>query len=485
MSPSELSRQLPWHTARRARLAERMQAAGGGIAIIPTAPEAVRNRDTHFPYRHDSYFHYVTGFTEPEAALVMIAGADRKDGVYSILFCRAKHEEREIWDGFRFGPAAAADAFGFDEAYAIEEFDTRIAPLLAGQPNLFYALGFDAAFDTRVLGAVNTVRNLVRTGQAPPAATIDVRTLLDDMRLVKDTHEIDIMRRAAAISTEAHKRAMRTARPGRFEYEIEAELLHEFRRNGSEYPAYGSIVAAGASACVLHYVANDAAMRDGDLLLIDAGCELRGYASDITRTFPVNGRFSGPQRDLYEIVLAAQAAAKAATRPGTPYNLPHEAAVRVLAQGMLDTGLLGGSLDGVIEQGNARNGGYHRFYMHRTGHWLGMDVHDAGPYKTGAANRAQPTSASAGAGAAAKTGHAGAGAATPGALDQDWLPLQAGNMVTVEPGIYVRPADDVPRAFWNIGIRIEDDALVTADGCEFITEDCPRTVADIEALMRG
>ena len=460
MNTSTLSQQLPWHAARRARLMERMQAVGGGIAVIPTAPEAVRNRDTHFPYRHDSYFHYLSGFTEPEAVVVLLAGAVTK----SILFCRAKHEEREIWDGFRYGPAAAADIFGFDEAYAIDEFDARLAQLMTGQSALFYAMGFDAGFDARVLAAINTVRNLVRTGQTPPASMVDVRTILDEMRLVKDAHEIDIMRRAAAISTEAHKRAMRASKPGRYEYEIEAELLHEFRRNGSEYPAYGSIVAAGANACVLHYVSNDAAMQDGDLLLIDAGCELRGYASDITRTFPVNGKFSGPQRDLYEIVLAAQAAARAATRPGTPYNLPHEAAVKVLAQGMLDTKLLTGSLDAALEQGNARNGGYFRFYMHRTGHWLGMDVHDAGPYKKG--------------GAAANS-------AIDAGADAGWLPLQPGNMVTVEPGIYVRPAADVPKAFWNIGIRIEDDALVTEDGCEFITEACPRTVADIEALMRG
>ena len=469
------------HAARRTALAARLRAQGGGIAVLPTAPEALRNRDAHYPYRHDSYFHYLSGFTEPEAVVVLISGAVTK----SILFCRPKHEEREIWDGFRFGPAAAAERFGFDQAYPIEEFDSRIAQLLAGQPNLFYAMGFDAPFDTRMLAAINTVRNLVRTGQTPPAATIDVRTLLDGMRLIKDAHEIALMRRAAAISTEAHKRARRATRPGRHEYEIEAELLHEFRRNGSESPAYGSIVAAGANACVLHYTANDAALRDGDLLLIDAGCEWRSYASDITRTFPVNGTFSGPQRDLYQIVLAAQTAAKAATRPGAPYNLPHEAAVKVLAQGMLDTGLLTGSLDAALEQGNARSGGYFRFYMHRTGHWLGMDVHDAGPYKKPAADSAPSGTASASASASASAGaRAGAGAPTA-ATDMDWLPLQAGNMVTIEPGLYVRPADDVPKAFWNIGIRIEDDALVTAQGCEFITEDCPRSIADIEALMRA
>ena len=433
--------------ARRTRLLETMHAAGGGIAIIPTAAERPRNRDTHFPYRHDSYAYYVSAFTEPEAVTLLIAGAESK----SILFCRPKHEEREIWDGFRHGPEAARTAFGYDEAWSIEEFDSRLPALMAGQANLFYALGFDAAFDARVTHALNTVRNMARSGLSAPTVIRDARALLDPMRVVKDASEIAIMRAAAAISTEAHKRAMRATRPGRHEYEIEAELLHEFRRGGSEYPAYTSIVAGGGNACVLHYVLNNAVLKDGDLLLIDAGCELASYASDITRTFPVNGRFSGPQRDLYELVLAAQAAALAMTRPGTPYNLPHEAAVRVLAQGMLDLGLLKGSLDAAIELGDKREGGYFRFYMHRTGHWLGLDVHDAGDYKR---------------------------------VDT-WLPLAPGNMVTVEPGIYVRPAADVDERFWNIGIRIEDDALVTIDGCELITAKCPKSVTDIEAWMRA
>ena len=433
--------------ARRARLIDTMRAAGGGIAIIPTAPEAPRNRDTHFPYRHDSYAYYVSGFTEPQAVTLLIVGGDSK----SILFCRPKHEEREIWDGFRYGPEAARAIFGYDESFPIEEFDSRLPALMAGQASLFYAVGFDASFDARVTQALNTVRSMTRSGLSAPAVIRDVRALLDPMRVVKDASEIATMRAAAAISTAAHKRAMRATRPGRHEYEIEAELLHEFRRGGSEYPAYTSIVAGGGNACVLHYVLNNAVLKDGDLLLIDAGCELASYASDITRTFPVNGRFSGAQRDLYELVLAAQAAAVAATRPGAPYNLPHEAAVRVLAQGMLDVGLLKGSLDANIELGDKREGGYFRFYMHRTGHWLGLDVHDAGDYKHG----------------------------------ESWLPLAPGNMVTIEPGIYVRPAADVDERFWNIGIRIEDDALVTADACELITAACPKSVADIEAWMRA
>jgi Xaa-Pro aminopeptidase len=436
------------YAARRARLLKQLHAAGGGVAIIPTAPEAPRNRDSHYPYRHDSYTYYLSGFTEPEAVVVLLAG---KKTSQSILFCRAKHEEREIWDGFRYGPAAARSSFAFDQAYAAEELEARLPGLLAGAPNLFYSMGFDPGFDARVVAALNTVRGMARSGLNAPAAIRDARALIDAMRLVKDRHEIAVMRRAGAISTQAHKRAMRAARPGRYEYEIEAELLHEFRRQGSEYPAYTSIVAAGANACVLHYVSNNEKMQDGDLLLIDAGCELGSYASDITRTFPVNGKFSGPQRDLYQIVLDAQAAAIAKTRPGTPFNVPHEAAVKVLAQGMLDVGLLKGSLDAAIEQGDARKGGYFRFYMHRTGHWLGLDVHDAGDYKHG----------------------------------DKWLALEPGNMVTVEPGMYVRPAKGVPKHFWNIGIRIEDDALVTGTGCDIITSACPKTVADIEDWMGG
>ncbi|HMV55437.1 MAG TPA: M24 family metallopeptidase, partial [Rhodocyclaceae bacterium] len=314
------------------------------------------------------------------------------------------------------------------------------------QPTLFHSMGHDEAFDARIVAALNRVRANSRAGQHAPAQIRDVRAMVDEMRLIKDEHELATMRRAATISAGAHRRAMQATRPGRHEYEVEAELLHAFRRGGSEFPAYSSIVAGGANACVLHYVENDAMLNDGDLLLIDAGCELNGYASDITRTFPVNGRYSGPQRDVYQLVLAAQAAAIAEIRPGRHWNEPHDAAVRVLAQGLLDLGLLEGSLDGVLEAAS-----YRRFYMHRTGHWLGLDVHDAGEYKLGDA----------------------------------WRPLVPGMMLTVEPGCYIRPADDVPQAFWNIGIRIEDDALVTADGCELITADAPKTIDEIEAVMRN
>ncbi len=427
--------------ARRTRLLQTMQAAGGGVAIIATAPERVRNRDAHYSYRFDSYFYYLTGFREPEAVLVLVAG----DTPRSLLFCRSKDIEREIWDGYRHGPEAARETFGFDEAHPISELDEQLTTLFANQPAVFHSMGYDSAWDARVTDALNRVRAMARSGAHAPALIRDVRSLIDEMRLVKDTAELAIMRRAANISGHAHRRAMLATRPGAWEYEIEAELLHEFRRHGSQAPAYTSIVAGGANACVLHYVENDAQLKDGDLLLIDAGCELDGYASDITRTFPVNGRFSGPQKAAYELVLAAQAAAIAATHAGAGWNDPHDAATRVLAQGFIDLGLLEGSLDGVLESGS-----YRQFYMHRTGHWLGLDVHDAGEYK----------------------------------LAGEWRPLVAGNVLTIEPGCYIRPADGVPEAFWNIGIRIEDDALVTADGCELITGAAPKSVADIEALMR-
>jgi len=429
--------ELSTYQQRRLRLAEQMQ---GGVAVIPTAPERPRNRDSVYPYRFDSYFHYLTGFGEPEAALVLVAGAAPK----SILFCREKNPEREVWDGFRYGPAAAREEFGCDEAYPITELDAMMPKLLADQPSLYFHLGADSDWDARAVGWLNAVRAEVRNGIAAPSAIRDVRVLLDEMRLIKSTEEIAALRRAAEISTAAHRRAMQQVRPGRHEYEIEAELLHEFRRMGAQAPAYSSIVAGGANACVLHYVDNGAVLRDGDLLLIDAACELDGYAADITRTFPVNGRYSAAQKDVYEIVLAAQAAAINAVKIGASWDDPHQAALKVLAQGMIGLGLCTGSMDGVLESGD-----YKRFYMHKTGHWLGMDVHDVGDYKRGG----------------------------------QWRKLEAGMVLTVEPGCYIRPGEGVPESLWNIGIRIEDDVLVTAQGCEVLTLAAPKTVAEVEAVM--
>ncbi|NWG86174.1 MAG: aminopeptidase P N-terminal domain-containing protein [Hydrogenophilaceae bacterium] len=423
---------------RRERVLEQI---GEGVMVIATAPEAVRNRDAHYPYRFDSYFYHLTGFAEPEAVLVLVAGKSPQQ----ILFCREKNEEREIWDGFRHGPAAAREDFGFDAAHAIEELDEVLPQLLENQPALRYVIGRDLAWDERVLAWLNKVRGKARSGVQAPETLIDARSLLDELRLFKDDHEQAMMRRAAEISAAAHVAAMRATRPGRSEHEIEAELLYEFRRQGAEAPAYTSIVAGGANACVLHYVFNNQPLKAGDLLLIDAGAEYRGYAADITRTFPVSGKFSGPQRDAYEIVLAAQAAAIAQVAPGRSWQAPHDAAVKVLTQGMVDLGLLQGEVDGLIE-----SEAYKRFYMHRTGHWLGLDVHDAGEYKQGG----------------------------------EWRKLQPGMTLTVEPGLYIRSAEDVPEALWNIGIRIEDDALVTESGCEILTHGVPKSVAEIEEVMR-
>lgn len=425
------------HIARRRQL---LKTIADGVAIIPTAPEVVRNRDAHYPYRFDSYFWYLSGFAEPEAVIVLVGGKRPK----SILFCRDKHEEREIWDGYRYGPKAAKTAFGFDAAYSIEQFDQKLPELLVDRDTLWHAVGHDEAWDARIARALNAVRAQARAGKRAPRAIHDLRAELDAMRLIKDESELATMQRAADIASAGHLRAMRACRPGLAEYALEAELSYEFRRQGAAGHAYTPIVAGGSNACVLHYVENNKPLADGSLVLIDAGCEVEGYAADITRSFPVNGRFSAAQKDVYEIVLAAQAAAIAATAPGRHFMEAHDAAVRVLTRGLIDLKLLAGDLDNLIEKGDFR-----RFYMHRTGHWLGLDVHDAGEYKAG----------------------------------EQWTVLQPGMTITVEPGLYLRPAADVPAALAGIGIRIEDDVRVTADGCAVYTT-APKTVAEIEAVMR-
>ena len=412
-----------------------------GIAVIPTAAERIRNKDTHFPYRFDSYFHYLTGFNEPESVVVVIGGKPSR----SILFCRAKHEEREIWDGFRYGPEEAKTQFNFDDTFAIDEIDKILPQLIENRDAIFTPIGIKSNWDNKMMGWLNKTRSRAREGIAAPASLIDVREILDEMRLIKDPDELNIMRRAAKISAEAHVNAMLATRPEKYEYEIEAELLYHFKKNGSQFPAYTSIVAGGKNACVLHYIDNNAVLNDGDLLLIDAGCELDGYASDITRTFPVSGKFSGPQRIIYELVLDAQRAAMEATSRGNSWQMPHDAATKVLAQGFIDLKLCHGSLDKVLE-----NREYSRYYMHRTGHWLGRDVHDVGNYKD----------------------------------DGQWRSLEPGMVLTIEPGCYIRSAPDIPEQFWNIGIRIEDDAIVNQDsGCEIITSGVPKTINDIESLM--
>lgn len=430
--------------SRRARLLSEMAQAGGGVAIVPTAPEVVRNRDSHYPYRFDSYFWYLTGFPEPEAVVVLAVDAGGLSR--ELLFCRDKNEEREIWEGFRHGPALAAESFGFDEAHLIDSLDEKLATLLENQANVFFAFGAAPEWDARLSKALAAVRAQARAGKSAPEAIHDLRARLDRMRLIKDAHEITCLQRAADIATAAHTRAMKFCRPGQMEYEIEAEFLHEFRRSGADAPSYGTIVAGGANACCLHYHENRALLRDGDLLLIDAGCEVEGYASDITRTFPVNGRFSPAQRDVYQIVLAAQQAAIDAVKPGVDFMAPHEAALAVLTQGLLDLKLINddGGLAGALERGD-----YKRFYMHRTSHWLGLDVHDAGEYRRG----------------------------------EQWTTLRDGMVLTVEPGLYLRAGDGVPAELAGIGVRIEDDVLVTDEGARVLTSPA-KTVSDIEALMR-
>ena len=456
------------YAQRRAKVAAAL--GPNGIAVVPTAPERPRNRDSDFLFRHDSYFYYLTGFTEPNACLVL-SGDGR-----STLFLQPKDTEREIWDGYRLGPEAAVGALAVDAAFPIGELDAQMPKLLENKDAVWYPFAIHSGLEQRVAGWLNQVRARVRYGALCPEQQRDLCAVLDEMRLVKDAHEQDVMRKASAISARAHVRAMKycakALREGRDvrEYHLDAELMHEFRAGGSQYPAYSSIVAAGPNACVLHYRADVAPVKAGELVLIDAGCELDGYASDITRTFPANGRFTAPQRELYDLVLASQEAAVAATKPGARFTDPHDAAVKVLAQGMLDTGLLDrnkvGGLQDVID-----NRSYFQFYMHRTGHWLGMDVHDCGSYveptQVGeVSERKDPLS-----GETIKN--------RPSRI------LQPGMVLTIEPGIYVRPAEGVPERFHHIGIRIEDDAIVNAGGCELITRGVPVKADEIEALMHG
>jgi len=462
-----MTTQTALYAQRRAALAKHI--GPGGVAILPTAPEQQRNRDSDFLFRHDSYFYYLSGLTEPKAWLV-ISG----DGK-TTLFCQPKDLEREIWDGYRLGPDAALEALGVDAAFSVTELDKQLPALLDGAESVWYPFATHTGLEGRIDGWLGTLRARVRYGTLCPQQQRDLCGPLDEMRLFKDAHEQNVMRRACNISAGAHVRTMQRCaamlRAGQEvrEYHLDAELLHEFRRHGSQYPAYGSIVAAGANACVLHYRADAGRVQSGELVLIDAGCELDGYASDITRTFPANGTFSGAQKTLYELVLASQEAAIAVTKAGARFTDPHDATVKVLAQGMLDVGLLDkntvGTVDDVIEKRS-----YFQFYMHRTGHWLGMDVHDCGAYT--------------------EPGEIGQVSTRKDALTGELIKdrpariLQAGMVLTIEPGLYVRPAPGVPEHFHNIGIRIEDDAIVTEADCELISRGVPVSVVEIEALMR-
>lgn len=410
------------------------------IAILPAARERIRNRDTHYPFRQDSNFLYLTGFNEPDAVAVLVPG--RKPAEY-ILFCRERDPLMETWNGRRAGPEGAQRDYGADDAFPISDMDDILPGLLENRERVFYAMGTQAAFDQRVIGWVNQLRGQGKNGMQAPQEFVALDHFLHDLRLYKSRHELDLMRRAAAISVTAHQRAMRLCRPGLHEYEIEAELLHEFRRQGGE-PAYQSIVGGGENGCILHYIENSHVLKDGELLLIDAGCEYQGYAADITRTFPVNGRFTPAQRAVYEVVLEAQLAAIAAARAGNHWNATHEAAVKVLTSGMVKLGLLKGSVSKLV-----RDEAYREYYMHRTGHWLGLDVHDVGDYKVGGV----------------------------------WRELEPGMVLTVEPGIYIAPGSRAPKHLQGIGVRIEDDVLVTRGAPEVLTGGLLKEPDAIEAFM--
>ncbi len=427
---------------RRKKLAAMMEP--GSIAILVSAPEKIRSRDTHFPYRQDSDFYYLSGFCEPESVLVLVPG--RRQGE-CLMFCRERDPEKEIWDGYRAGPEGAVKHYGADDAFPIDDIDDILPGLLEDRQRVYYAMGKDAAFDSRLMAWINDIRARSRSGATSPGEFIDLDHLLHELRLFKSAAELREMRKAAKISAQAHCQAMRACRPGMYEYQLQAEIEHVFARNGARYPAYSSIVGSGANGCILHYVENSAKLRDGDLVLIDAGCELNYYASDITRTFPINGKYSGEQKAVYEVVLASERAAIDKVVAGNHWNDPHEASVRVITEGLVDLGLLKGSVDGLIEQE-----AYRDFYMHRAGHWLGMDVHDVGDYQ----------------------------------VEQQWRLLEPGMVMTVEPGIYISPDNEKVAARWcGIGIRIEDDVAITAKGTEILTSAVPKDVAEIEQLMAG
>ena len=434
--------QNPDFKQRRKQLMQCMKKKS--VALLACAPASIRNRDVEYPFRQHSDFFYLTGFNEPESLALFAPG--RKQGEY-VLFCREFDPEKAIWTGRHAGLEGARNAYGADEALPIGELDKHLPGLLENRRCVYYPIGHDRALDGKVLDAVNAVRGKVRIGVSAPHEFIALEHLLYEMRLFKSPEEIQLMRRAAEVSVQAHRRAMRATRPGRHEYEIEAEILHEFGRHGMRSPAYPCIVAGGRNACVLHYTENSVPLRDGDLLLIDAGAEHENYAADITRTFPVNGRFDEFQKILYELVLEAQYAALEKVRPGNRWLDPHDAAVKTLVKGLVGLGMLEGKVSGLIKED-----GYKKFYMHRTGHWLGMDVHDVGSYK----------------------------------VNGKWRELQPGMVLTVEPGLYIAPdCTDVDPKWRGIGIRIEDDVLVTRDGHEVLTSGLPKTVAEIEAWMAG
>ncbi len=411
-----------------------------GIAILPSAPVRMRSRDVEYRYRQDSDFYYLSGFAEPDAVLVLVPG--RTNGEY-LLFCRERDREKELWDGTRAGPEGAVEIHGADDAFPIDDIDDILPGIIESCTRVYYTMGMYSDFDTRIAEWINSLRLRESKGVHTPQEFVALDHLLHDMRLYKSRAEVKAMRKAAKVAVQAHERAMKTVRPGMMEFEVEAEFRYEFRRNNA-WVSYSPIVGSGGNTCTLHYVDNNHELKDGDLLLIDAGCEVDYYASDITRTMPVNGRFSPEQKAIYEIVLEAQLAAIDRTRRDVAWNEPHDAAVEVITKGLKQLGLLEGSTAKLIE-----DEAYRRFFMHRTGHWLGMDVHDVGDYKVG---------------------------------DQ-WRLLEPGMVTTVEPGVYIPNESDIPAKFRNIGVRIEDDVLVTGDGPDVLSKGLAKLPAEIEALM--
>jgi Xaa-Pro aminopeptidase len=433
---------------RRRRRAAAKAVGSDGVLIVPAAAEVIRNRDVHYPFRQDSDFSYLTGFPEPDAVAVIVP--KRKQGEF-VLFCRPRDPEREVWDGHRFGVDGAVEHFAADEAHALEDLDEKLPELMADRNRVFYPLGTDADLDLTVMAWLRAVRAKARAGVRAPTELVTSDRIVHEQRLIKTKPELQIMRRAAAISATAHRRLMQRCRPGLNEQQLETTFLHVCAERGARHQAYSPIVGGGRNACVLHYVDNDAELNDGDLVLVDAGCELNGYASDITRTFPVNGRFTEAQSTLYRLVLEAQQAAIKAVQPGKRWDAPHSAALRVLTRGLVELGLIEGSkkdLPRLIKEEK-----YKPFYMHRTGHWLGMDVHDVGDYK----------------------------------VDGQWRKLAPGMVLTVEPGLYVAPDAEVASEqavqYRGIGIRIEDDVLVTDNGHEVLSRDAPKEIDEIEQLM--
>lgn len=428
------------YAARRRDLMSMMEP--NSIAVVASAPEKVRSKDTYYPYKQDATFTYLCGFPEPSAVMVLIPGRDQGE---FLVFCREKDRLKETWDGFLHGPEGARDEYAADDAFPITDIDEILPGLLEGRGRVYYDIGKDAEFDKHLMEWITNIRDQRSRGAVPPGEFVDLGYYVNEMRLLKSAGEIKLMRRAGVISAGAHRRAMQASQPGLYEYQLQAEIEHEFAFHGATGPAYTSIVGGGRNGCILHYIENRCRLLDGDLVLIDAGCEYLNYAADITRTFPVNGHFSAPQAAIYDVVLAAQAEAFRSIAPGIAYNCANEATISVITQGLVDLGILDGDVDDLIARGAHRE-----FYMHNAGHWLGMDVHDVGDYK----------------------------------VDKSWRDLETGMVLTVEPGIYIAPDNlNIDQQWRGLAVRIEDNVVVTRNGCEQITAEVPKERVEIERLM--